>query len=359
MERIEIDLGRRSYAILIGSGIIRRIGDELESLSLGSKIAIVTNGVVRPLYGNAVAHALKGKGFDVTTIEIPDGEQHKSLATAERLYDELVDFRMDRTSSIVALGGGVIGDLAGFVAATYMRGINFVNLPTTLLAQVDSAVGGKTGVDHPKGKNLIGAFHQPRFVLCDLDCLKTLPQKEVVAGMAEVIKYGVIADAGFFSFIESHTKQIVELDDSTMMEVVRSSCAAKAAVVEEDEREAGIRAILNYGHTLGHALESLTGYSRYIHGEAVAIGMVAAARIALEMKLCEPEVVDRLTGLLMGLGLTTAMPELNPDDVIAALSHDKKVQDGRVRFVLPERIGKVTIRDDVDPLIVRRVLGSP
>ena len=359
MERIDLDLGRRSYAILIGAGLIHRIGDELEGLALGSKIAIVTNGVVRPLYGDEVAQAMEEKGFDVTTIEIPDGEKYKSLETAARLYDELIEFRMDRTSSVIALGGGVIGDLAGFVAATYMRGINFINLPTTLLAQVDSAVGGKTGVDHPKGKNLIGAFHQPRIVLCDLDCLKTLPKKELVAGMAEVIKYGVIVDAGFFSFIESHIKEILDLDENAMMEVVRSSCAAKAAVVEEDEREGGLRAILNYGHTLGHAIESLTGYSHYIHGEAVAIGMVAAARIAVAMKLCEPAVVNRLDALLTGFGLTTAMPELNPDDVIEILAHDKKVQDGRVRFVLPERMGKVTIRDDVEPDIVRRVLLSP
>jgi 3-dehydroquinate synthase len=339
--------------------MVTRLGQELESLRLGSRIAVLTNGVVQPLYGDLVKTALEKSGFRIKTVEIPDGEVYKSLTTVERLYDELVDFCMDRTSTILALGGGVIGDLAGFVAATYMRGIHFVNLPTTLLAQVDSAVGGKTGVDHPKGKNLIGAFHQPRLVICDLDFLRTLPGKELVAGMAEVVKYGVIADAGFFSFVESHTDEILGLESDAMAEVVRSSCTAKAAVVEQDELESGLRATLNYGHTLGHAFESLTGYSRYIHGEAVAMGMVAAARIALELRICEAEVVHRLVQLLSRIGLPTQMPELDPDDVLTILSHDKKVKDGRVRFVLPERIGKVVIHEDVDPDVIRRVLQTP
>lgn len=358
MEKITVHLGERGYDILIGSGILSGAGEALKPLGLGSRIAVVTNSVVRPICGDFIEEVLQGSGFRVRMIEIPDGEVHKSLATAEKLYDALVDFNMDRTSTVVALGGGVIGDLAGFAAATYMRGIHFVNIPTTLLAQVDSAVGGKTGVDHPKGKNLIGAFYQPKLVICDLGQLKTLPAKELFAGMAEVVKYGVILDAGFFSFVESHVREILEQEDDAMAEVVRSSCAAKASIVEEDERESGRRAILNFGHTLGHAIESLTGYTRYIHGEAVSIGMVAAARISHAMKLCDQEVVVRLERLLAMIGLPTALPELDPDEVIRILSHDKKVRDGKVRFVLPERIGKAVVRDDVDPGIIRSVLKA-
>ncbi|NOY53693.1 MAG: 3-dehydroquinate synthase [Deltaproteobacteria bacterium] len=358
MEKIDVNLGTRSYVIRIGSGLLDRVGDDLEAFNLGSRVAVITNSVVRPLYGKQVRNALERAGFQVRTVEISDGETYKTLATAERLYDEFVDFRMDRTSTIVALGGGVIGDLAGFAAATYMRGIHFINIPTTLLAQVDSAIGGKTGVDHPRGKNLIGAFYQPEAVFCDLDVLKTLPRKEQVAGMAEVVKYGVILDADFFSYLESHVMQIREQDDSALFEVVRSSCESKAHVVEEDEREAGLRAILNYGHTLGHAIESLTGYSRYIHGEAVSMGMVAAAKIARGMGLCDARVVERIVNLLQKIGLPVEIPEINADAVLEILSHDKKVSDGRVRFVLPERIGKVVIRDDVPPDLIRSVLNG-
>ncbi len=358
MERINVQLGERSYPILIGSDIIDRVGEEMDPLGVGSRIAVVTNNVIRPLYGDRVVKSLEKSGYRVKVIEVPDGEVYKSLSSAQKIFDELVDSEMDRTSTILALGGGVIGDLAGFVAATYMRGIHFINLPTTLLAQVDSAVGGKTGVDHPKGKNLIGAFYQPRLVLCDLYVLRTLPEKELIAGMAEVVKYGVILDAGFFSFVESHIEDILNHQDDAMAEVVRSSCAAKAAIVEEDEREAGKRAILNFGHTLGHAIESLTGYDTYIHGEAVSMGMVASARIAQDMKLCDGDVVSRLEKLLKKIGLPTELPSLDPEKMIRILSHDKKVKDGKVRFVLPTRIGKVVIRDDVTPDIIRQIIKS-
>ncbi len=356
MEKINVNLGTRSYVIRIGSGLLDRIGGQLQESVLGSRIAVITNSVVRPLYGEQIQDILEASGFRVRVVEIADGEIHKTLATAERLYDELIDFRMDRTSAIVALGGGVIGDLAGFTAATYMRGIPFINIPTTLLAQVDSAIGGKTGVDHPKGKNLIGAFYQPRAVFCDLDVLQTLPEKELIAGMAEVVKYGVIVDANFFSFLESHLSAILQQESSAMMEVIRSSCEVKAHVVEEDEREAGLRAILNYGHTLGHTVESLTGYSRYIHGEAVSMGMVAAAKIAREMGLCDAGVVERIATLLQNIGLPVRFPEIDVERALKILSHDKKVRDGKVRFVLPERIGKVVIRDDVPPDLIRQVL---
>ncbi len=358
MERINVKLAERSYSILIGSDILDRLGEELKPLGLGSRIAVITNPVVRPLYGESVEKILRESGYTVKVVEVPDGEVHKSLATAEGLYDELVGFAMDRASTVLALGGGVIGDLAGFVAATYMRGVRFVNIPTTLLAQVDSAIGGKTGVDHPQGKNLIGAFYQPSLVLCDLSLLKTLPEKEILAGMAEVVKYGVILEPDFFAFVESHVPEILKQESLTMAEVVRSSCAAKASVVEEDEREAGRRAILNFGHTLGHAVESLTGYTRYIHGEAVSMGMTAAARISHAMGLCDKEVVDRLDKLLTRIGLPTGMPEIDPEEVIRILAHDKKVKDGKVRFVLPERIGKVVIRDDVDPEMIRLIFRS-
>ena len=358
MEKIHIHLGERGYDILIGSGILSRIGEWLTPFRFGSRISVVTNSVVRPICGDLVEETLQKAGFRVRMIEIPDGEVYKSLAMAEKIYDALVDFDMDRTSTIAALGGGVIGDLAGFAAATYMRGVHFINIPTTLLAQVDSAIGGKTGVDHPKGKNLIGAFYQPRLVLCDLSLMKTLPDRELLAGMAEVVKYGVILDPGFFSFVESHVQEILKQESSAMTEMVRSSSAAKASIVEEDERESGRRVILNFGHTLGHAIESLTGYTRYVHGEAVSMGMAAAARISHAMKLCDEDVVSRLEKLLTMIGLPTALPALNPEEVIRILSHDKKVRDGKVRFVLPERIGKVVIRDDVDPNLIRSVLKA-
>ncbi len=320
---------------------------------------MVTNGVVRPLYGDRVETLLAQRGFQVQVVEIPDGEVHKSLATARGLYDDLVDFKMDRGCAVVALGGGVIGDLAGFVASTYLRGVPFVNVPTTLLAQVDSAVGGKTGVDHPMGKNLIGAFYQPRLVLCDLDVLRTLPRRELMAGMAEVVKYGVILNADFFSFLEAHVDDILNLEPAAMTEVVRACCQAKATVVERDELESGLRAILNFGHTLGHAIEALTGYSRFIHGEAVSIGMVAAARMAGAMGLCPEGDVQRLTALLERIGLPTCPPELEVPAVLETMTHDKKVQDGRIRFILPERIGRVVIRDDVDPALIATVLRPP
>ncbi len=358
MEKINVKLAERSYPILIGSDILTRLGGELKPLGLGSRIAVITNSVVRPLYGEIVEKTLQESGFNVKIIEVPDGEVHKSLATVEGLYDELVDFAMDRTSTVMALGGGVIGDLAGFVAATYMRGVRFVNVPTTLLAHVDSAVGGKTGVDHRRGKNLIGAFYQPSLVLCDLSLLETLPEKEILAGMAEVVKYGVILDPDFFAFIESHVPQILKRESLVMTEVVRSSCAAKVSVVEEDERETGRRVILNFGHTLGHAVEALTGYTRYIHGEAVSMGMTAAARISHAMGLCDKEVISRLEELLKRIGLPTDLPEIDPEEVIRILAHDKKVRDGKVRFVLPQRIGKVVIRDDVDPEVIRWVFKN-
>jgi 3-dehydroquinate synthase len=356
MEKVDVKLGKRTYIIRIGSGILDHIGEHLKLLNLGTRMAVITNSVVRPLYGERVRTALERSGFQVRLVEIPDGEVHKSLATVSRLYDDLVDLQLDRTSTVLALGGGVVGDVAGFVAATYMRGIHFVNIPTTLLAQVDSAIGGKTGVDHPRGKNLIGAFYQPREVFCDLKVLQTLPEQEVRAGMAEVVKYGIIVDANFFSFVESHVAEILRQEPAVMEEVVRSSCEAKAKVVEQDERESGLRAILNYGHTLGHAIESLTGYSRFIHGEAVAMGMVAAARIAREMGLCEGEVVERLEVLLRRIGLPVRIEGIDPEAVLQILSHDKKVRDGKVRFVLPDRIGKVTLREDVPPELIRSAL---
>jgi len=356
MEKINVNLGARSYDIWIGSGLLDRVGSRLQELSLGSRIAVITNSVVRPLYGKRIQENLEACGFQVRFVEIEDGEIHKTLATAQRLYDELIDFRLDRTSTIVALGGGVIGDLAGFVAATYMRGIHFVNVPTTLLAHVDSAIGGKTGVDHPRGKNLIGAFYQPKAVFCDLEVLKTLPEKELVAGMAEVVKYGVILDANFFSFLESHLAEILQQESSAMCEVVRSSCESKAHVVEEDEQESGLRAILNYGHTLGHAIESLTGYSRYIHGEAVSMGMVGAAKIALEMGLCDTAAVERIIALLQDIGLPVRIQGIDADAALEILTHDKKVRDGKIRFILPERVGKVVMRDDVPPELIRSIL---
>ena len=353
---VEVRLGPRSYQVRIAAGLLSRCGAEVADVELGPRAVVVTNDVVGPLYAGPVQASLEERGVAVRVVTLPDGEVHKSLATAERLYHELAAFRMDRTSWIAALGGGVVGDLAGFVAATYMRGIAFVNFPTTLLAQVDSAVGGKTGVDLPEGKNLVGAFYQPRRVLCDLAVLTTLPREELIAGMAEVVKYGVILDADFFAFVEAELPAILNRDTGALTEVVRASCAAKAAVVEADETEAGRRAVLNFGHTLGHAFETLTGYSGPVHGQAVAMGMVAAARLARAMGLCDVALVERLCGLLERIGLPTEPPPLNPERVLEVLAHDKKVRRGRLVMVLPRAIGSVEIRDDVDTELIREVL---
>lgn len=348
---LRVNLGERSYPILIGSSQLSQLGEYLASLSLAPRLFVVTNEVVGRIYGEAVSRALRDAGFDVIYYELPDGEEYKSLGSADKLYTRAIEGGLERQGAMIAVGGGVIGDLAGFVAATYMRGVPFVQVPTTLLAQVDSSVGGKVAVNHPLGKNMIGCFYQPRLVFADVSTLKTLPLREVRAGLAEVIKYGIIRDKNFFEFLEENLEKTLALDQETLIQVVRRSCAIKAEIVEKDETEQGLRAILNFGHTIGHALEVLTEYRVYKHGEAVAAGMVAATFIAEEKGLCSPDISERLIGLLERAGLSCRIP-FRAEEIMAVLPRDKKVRMGKLRFVLPVAIGEVIIESDVSEEII-------
>jgi 3-dehydroquinate synthase len=304
----------------------------------------VTNPIVGRLYGSVVLRSLRAAGFSASTIVVPDGERAKSLRTVARVLDALVKAKFERGSVLVALGGGVIGDLAGFAASIYMRGMPYVQVPTTLVAQVDSSVGGKTGVNHPLGKNLIGTFFQPRLVLVDPQTLRTLPLRERVAGLAEVIKYGVIADEGLFVYLEESLDRLLRLEEEPLCLVIARSCEIKASVVAQDEQESGLRRILNYGHTIGHALESLGGYRKLIHGEAVAIGMVHEAELAVYLHWCKPDVVERQRALVRRAGLPDTLPRVSFRSLWAAMQHDKKVTQRQVYCVLPERIGQVTVQ---------------
>jgi 3-dehydroquinate synthase len=321
----------------------KRIG-----LLAASKVLVVSNRKVHGLYGPALEQSLVNVGIKYQKILIPDGEPFKILATVEKILDRLVGGGFDRDAIVIALGGGVIGDIAGFAAAAYMRGIRVVQIPTTLLSQVDSSVGGKTGVNHPKGKNLIGAFHQPSLVIADVVTLKTLPTDEVLCGVAEVIKYGCISSKQFFLYLEKNIGQLVSLDPVVTAKTVNTSCQIKAAVVASDEREAGLRATLNFGHTVGHALEAVTGYKRYKHGHAVAIGMRAAAELSqLKGRIDEKE-KERIKNLIEVAGLPVQIPEsLTTDALMAAMGQDKKVSRGVIRFVLLDGIGSCSVVDDV------------
>lgn len=341
---VTVSLGDRSYDIRVQPGILGEIGRCLSSLGLKGKVGVVTNPVVGRLYAPGVLRSLRAAGLDASTIVLPEGERAKSLRSVSAILDALVKARFERGSVLVALGGGVIGDLTGFAASIYMRGIPFVQVPTTLVAQVDSSVGGKTGVNHPLGKNLIGTFSQPRLVLVDPGTLRTLPHRELVAGMAEVIKYGVIADETFFAYLEQHMDRLLKLEAEPVDHVIARSCEIKASVVAQDERESDLRRILNYGHTIGHALESLGGYRKLIHGEAVAIGMVQEADLARHLGRCAPDVVERQRALVRRTGLPDALPETTFARLWAAMQHDKKVVQGCVHCVLPERIGQVVIQ---------------
>ncbi|KPJ64445.1 hypothetical protein AMJ44_12825 [candidate division WOR-1 bacterium DG_54_3] len=364
MAKIKVDLKERSYDVLIGTNILADLGGMISGEKWGRDIFIITDPLVNDLYGDALRRGLKS--LKHRTLEIPRGERYKNLKIASQIYDDLVKFSAHRDSLIIALGGGVIGDLAGFVAATYMRGINYIEVPTTLLAQVDAAIGGKTAVNHPKCKNLIGSFYQPKLVYIDIQTLTTLPARELRTGLAEVVKYGVIEDADFFKFLEANshhlTTKAFESPDTlraslkVWQTIVAESAKIKARVVEKDEREGGLRMILNFGHTIGHALETLTKYKAYNHGEAVAMGMVAAAKVANRRKMIGQEAVARIINLLEKLGLPTEIERLPSQKILEALAIDKKVRAGKVQFVLPERIGKVVVKDNVPLKIVRQIL---
>lgn len=344
MKTLTVDLGDRGYPIYIGEGLISRVGGLIRDMPLGGKVLVVSNGTVGALYADILMKSLSESGKQASLALIEDGEQYKTLATAQYLYDQAFAAGLDRKSAILALGGGVVGDVAGFVAATYMRGVPFLQIPTTLLAQVDSSVGGKVAVNHPRGKNIIGSFYQPVCVVADIALLRTLPQRELRSGLAEVIKYGVISDAGFFAWLEQNMEQLLAGDPDSTSYAVEQSCRIKAAVVALDEKEGGLRAILNFGHTIGHGVETLSGYGRYTHGEAVSIGMVAAAGLAATMGLCKTELPDRLTKLLERAGLPLEIPgHINEKELQAVLYHDKKAVDGKLTFVLPTEIGKVVL----------------
>ncbi|OPX84764.1 MAG: 3-dehydroquinate synthase [Pelotomaculum sp. PtaB.Bin104] len=353
MEMLKVDLGTRSYNICIGAGILPDLGRLLKNLLVGKRVLVITNPNVRRLYGEIVENSLADAGHIVVVGEMGDGEQFKTMATAERLYDLAYESGLDRHSPVVALGGGVVGDTAGYVAATYLRGIPLIQVPTTLLAQVDSGVGGKVAVNHPRGKNIIGVFYQPRLVLADVSLLKTLPQRELRSGLAEVIKYGVIWSEEFFGWLEENLEMLLAGDASSLIHVVRESCRIKAKVVEADETEGGLRAILNFGHTVGHAVEALTGYKKYTHGEAVGIGMVVAARLARSLGLLGVSELARIEGLVCRAGLPHQLPDyLSTKEIVESLSHDKKVVGGKLTFVLPGQIGKVEIRRDLSKEIL-------
>lgn len=347
MHDISVKLGPRSYRIVVDAGILGRVGPELKGLGVGAKVALFSDAGILARLGGPVRGSLAAAGFDVTVVELPAGEAAKSVEVASRGWDALLAAGLDRGSTVVALGGGAVGDLAGFVAATYMRGVNFVQLPTTLLAQVDASIGGKTAIDHPRAKNLVGAFHQPRLVLVDPVTLTTLPEREFRSGLAEVVKHGIVLDADYFGDLEKCREALLARDIETLTRVVAGSCRLKANVVERDEQEAELRAVLNYGHTIGHAVEAVTGYARWTHGEAVSLGIAAEARLAERLGVASRGTADRQIELLRAVGLPVRDSGAAPSAVLEALGRDKKAREGRVPFVLAPEIGRFTVVFDV------------
>ncbi|WP_222847282.1 3-dehydroquinate synthase [Pontiella desulfatans] len=343
-----MNLGERSYQIHIGAGVLDRIGGLCADVGLKGKCLVITDENVGGHYAEPVLQSLEGAGFSARLATLPPGEQTKCGDQVFSLYSECIKAGLDRKSFVVALGGGVIGDLAGFVAATYLRGIPFVQVPTSLLSMVDSSVGGKTGINIPEGKNLVGAFYQPQLVLADLDTLKTLPPREYAAGLAEVVKYGIIYDAPFFKTLEENIHALADVNNSELLaKMVGRSCEVKAEVVAQDEREGGLRAILNFGHTVGHAVENVAGYGTYVHGEAVAIGSVYAARASAELTGLSKEETERIEQIFKALGLPVTAPGLEWPALREALTVDKKTIGGMPKFVLASEIGAVTFGNEV------------
>ena len=348
--KITVNLGDRSYPIVIGNKLLNG-GFDLTDFVSGSDCLVVSNVTVAPLYVERLLPNLAGKSIE--TIELPDGESHKSVANMQKILDQLVASGANRDTTVIALGGGVVGDITGFAAACYMRGVSFSQVPTTLLSQVDSSVGGKTGVNHPEGKNLIGAFHQPEFVMIDTDTLSTLPDRELRAGLAEVIKHAAICDMTYFMWLEENMQLLLDKDSEALAYAIRRSCEIKAAVVAEDEREAGRRAILNFGHTFGHAIEHCLGYGRWLHGEAVAVGMIMAAQLS-DIDSAD---VARLQSLIAAAGLPVDAPQIEPEDWLSAMGMDKKVQQKRLRFVLLKALGDSHVTSSFDESRLHGILG--
>ncbi len=347
MHTLHVELGERSYPVYIGRDLLGD-GELLGRHLSGTRVALVSNDVVAPLYLDRVRAAL-GDRVAVTEVILPDGEQHKNLSTLESIFDRVLAAGLDRSCTFVALGGGVVGDITGFAAACYQRGVDFIQLPTTLLAQVDSSVGGKTGVNHPLGKNMIGAFHQPRAVLIDTNTLQTLPPREFAAGLAEVVKYGLICDEPFYRWLQLEMPRLLAREEAALAEAIERSCASKARVVAEDERESGLRAILNLGHTFGHAIETGQGDGQWLHGEAVAAGMILAAELSARRGWIPAREVAALRELLQVAGLPVAPPpDMTPETFLTLMARDKKVLDGRLRLVLLRALGEACVVDDVD-----------
>jgi 3-dehydroquinate synthase len=358
MRIVPVSLGHRSYSIKVGGGLLPRLGAECAQLKLGQRCAVITDSNVGPKFARAALKALTASGFEPLLVTVPAGEKSKRVAVVEKCYDQLAAHRLERKSFVVALGGGVVGDLAGFVAATYLRGISFVQVPTTLLAQVDSSVGGKTGVNLKSGKNLVGAFYQPRLVLCDLETLKTLPKREYVSGLAEVIKYGIIYDAIFFAQLERNLPKLLARDAAALAAVVARCCEIKADVVGQDEMESGLRAILNFGHTLGHAIENSSGYGKYLHGEAIAIGQVAAAKLSFALTGLSGLDAGRIRDLIKRAGLPyfIKLSKVQRKKLFAAMKLDKKVSGGEIKFVLAQNIGRVAWGKNVPAHLIEAAL---
>ena len=355
MQTLHVDLGDRSYPIYIGHSLLAQ-AELIRQHIKGNQVVVVSNETVAPLYLPTLKPALAGLHY--SEVILPDGEQHKTLEVLSVIYDRLLADRHNRTTTLIALGGGVVGDMTGFAAASYQRGVNFIQVPTTLLSQVDSSVGGKTGVNHPLGKNMIGAFHQPQCVIADTDTLMTLPERELSAGIAEVIKYGLICDADFYAWLLENTRRLMDREPKALAEAILRSCENKARVVASDEKEAGIRAILNLGHTFGHAIETVQGYGNWLHGEAVAAGMVLAADLSVRKGWLEAEQLPKLIALLEQAKLPVAPPEMTQQQFLDLMAVDKKVLDGQLRLVLIKTLGDAVVTSDVSEQEVRETLAA-
>ena len=355
---ISVQLGARSYDIVVERGALGSIGARLRALGVGSRAAVFTDPAIARLYGKTVVESLTAAGFTVSMVELPEGEAAKTPAVAAQGWDACVAAGLDRSSTVLALGGGAIGDLAGFVSATYMRGTNFVQLPTTVLAQVDASSGGKTALDHPKGKNMIGAFHQPRLVVVDTVTADTLPPREYRSGLAEVVKHGIVLEAAYFEDVEASADALAAREPETVQRIVAGSCRLKASIVERDELESSLRMVLNYGHTIGHAIEAATGYAQLTHGEAVSLGMAAEAALAVRLGVATAATRERQERLLARLGLPIRMAAVDPALVLEAMTRDKKARNGRVPVVLAPEIGRFTIAEHVGADDVRAALAD-
>jgi 3-dehydroquinate synthase len=355
MKKIEVNLPQRSYQIWIGPDLLAGTGNILKELGLINRVVIITNPLVNRLYGVRLQMELKNSGYESAILEVPEGEEYKSLSEAGRLYSRLSEVKAERSTPVLALGGGVIGDLAGFVAATYMRGVPLVQIPTTLLAQVDSSIGGKTAVNHEHLKNNIGTFYQPKVVLSDISTLKTLPAAELENGLSEAIKYGVIRDRELFGIIEDNLSRLKKADEAFCEEIVFRCVSIKADLVERDERDLGMRNILNYGHTTGHGIETVSDF-KISHGQAVAIGMIAAGMISQRRSILANDEFNRIKSVIKNAGLPATVPSMDIAKILQAMQHDKKRADGKNRFILPKSIGEVFITDEVTDSIVEAVL---